>query len=398
MIFLHMKACSSFNISSLLFRFTLLVLPFFLSAITVHSKKRVDYTLLPKEIKSGPQGKFHVQGIAFDYSRNCIYMSFTTELLKLDFNGNLLASVKGITGHLGCLALHPKSRNLYASLEYKHDVIGSGIQKELGGVQNDKQSAFYVAIFDTEKMDRIGMDASEVMTTIYIKEAVDDYMAKVQQEDRVVEHRYGCSGIDGLAFAPKVGKKRGLYYLYVAYGIYSDEERSDNDYQVLLCFDVRKWKRISLPLQSNSLHKSGPIEPNAKFFVRTGNTTWGIQNLTYDSHNRALLAAVYAGHKKEWPNYTLFAIDMASTAKYQKLVGVTPLTMAEVLPLKPIGDYHEQTGIRGWNFPNGATGLCSLGKGYYYISHNAREKESLRESSAAVLYKWNGNEPFERVE
>lgn len=388
-----------FNFSSLSF-FRSTVFAVFLLAISLSlaARKKFDYTSLPREIFSGQQGRFHVQGIACDMKHRFIYMSFTTELLKFDFQGRLLGSVKGITGHLGCIAFNPDDGRIYASVEYKHDDIGAGIQKGLGGVENDRSTAFYVAIFDTDSITRCGMDAAEVMKTVYIKEAVDDYNAKVRQNGKTVEHRYGCSGIDGVAIAPKIGKKRGRNYLYVAYGVYADKERTDNDNQVLLCYDIKDWKTWEKPLHPQKLHHSGPERPEAKYFVRTGNTTWGVQNLAYDPHNRTLLAAVYAGSKSEWPNYSLFAIDITRKPIREELEGVEPQTEADVLTLKPMGLVHEQSGVRGWKFGWGSKGLCPLGKGYYYISHNARDKESKRESTTAVLYKWNGTDPFERVE
>ena len=49
-------------------------------------------------------------------------------------------------------------------------------------------------------------------------------------------HRYGCSGIDGTTFGPAFGQKDGKQYLYVAYGIYGDINREDNDKMMSLFF------------------------------------------------------------------------------------------------------------------------------------------------------------------
>ena len=43
-----------------------------------------------------------------------------------------------------------------------------------------------------------------------------------------------------MTIAPKHGKKGGKNYLYVAYGIYGDLGRNDNNHQVLLRYDIRK--------------------------------------------------------------------------------------------------------------------------------------------------------------
>ena len=64
-----------------------------------------DVISLPPTIFSGVRGPFHVQGIAVDLKQGYIYFSFTTELLKMDLQGNLIGSVKGLTGHLGCLTM-----------------------------------------------------------------------------------------------------------------------------------------------------------------------------------------------------------------------------------------------------------------------------------------------------
>ena len=68
-----------------------------------NGKMPVDVSKLPRQIYSGEQGPFHVQGIAVDLDRGYMYFSFTTTLLKTNMQGNLLGSVEGMTGHLGCM-------------------------------------------------------------------------------------------------------------------------------------------------------------------------------------------------------------------------------------------------------------------------------------------------------
>ena len=88
-----------------------------------------DVISLPPTIFSGVRGPFHVQGIAVDLKQGYIYFSFTTELLKMDLQGNLIGSVKGLTGHLGCLTMNPEDGRVYGSIEYKNDAIGREILK-----------------------------------------------------------------------------------------------------------------------------------------------------------------------------------------------------------------------------------------------------------------------------
>ena len=59
-----------------------------------------------------------------------------------------------------------------------------------------------MAIFDVDKIDRVGMDATSdgVMTAVYLKEVVDDFSAMVPNNGKAVQHRHGCSGIDGTTF------------------------------------------------------------------------------------------------------------------------------------------------------------------------------------------------------
>ena len=196
----------------------LLIVPLLLTACPSganRTKNGPDLRNLPREIRSGEQGPFHVQGIAVDLERGYIYFSFTTKLLKMDFEGNLIGSVDGMTGHLGCLTMNPADGRVYGSLEYKDDAIGKGIRRTLDAGQvapedEKDRTGFYVAIFDVDRITRPDMDAEKdrVMTTVYIKEAVDDYFATAENGGRTVEHRFGCSGIDGVTFAPGSERRR----------------------------------------------------------------------------------------------------------------------------------------------------------------------------------------------
>lgn len=346
---------------------------------------------LPPSIFSGLQGKHHVQGIAIDRANGAVYYSFTTRLVKTDLDGNLIGSVDGLTGHLGCLTFNKADGKIYGSLEYKNDEIGRGIA---GDNASKRNNAFYIAVFDGSKIDRPGMKPEDqgVMKTVYIGEAVRDFDATVKNGGHKIEHRYGCSGIDGVAFAPRPGEPDGDYILYVAYGIYSDTSRSDNNYQVLLTYDTSGWKRYEEVLSEANPHHIGPEKPFGKYFVYTGNTSWGIQNLCYDPTSETLFAAVYKGKKPEFPNYTLFEIDLSKKAVKERLKGFDDKTIGFTLSLKKSGLYDAKTGIYGWHFPKGSTGLCSLGDGLFYISHNSATPE---QSTTLHLYKWDGgNKPF----
>lgn len=360
-----------------------------------HAVETNDLQKQLPSIYSGLQGKFHVQGIAIDQTKGYMYFSFTTKLIKTDLQGNLIGSVEGLTGHLGCLTFNPEDGRIYGSLEYKNDAIGKGIA---GEDVSRKESAFYIAVFDTEKITRPQLNAEKdnIMTTVYLKEVVDDFYATDTNNGKVVKHRYGCSGIDGITFAPKVGEKKGETLLYVAYGIYSDNERTDNDYQVLLAYDTKDWRKYERTLSQEKPHKQGPSRPYDKYFVYTGNTTYGIQNLAYDPASGNVYAAVYKGKKKFYPNYSLFIINWSKPARKMQLKGFDRKEMQKTLALYPQGLYDKNSGIYGWNFPWGATGLCPLGNGYFYISHESDKPE---QSSTVHLYQWTGDPglPFKLI-
>ncbi len=358
---------------------------------------------LPRTIETGPQGKFHVQGIAVDTEKGYIYFSFTTKLIKMDLAGNLIGSVGGMVGHLGCITFNPDDGCVYGSLEYKNDDIGKGIRNQLaqegnnnGG--NGNTTGFYAAVFDTDRITRPDMDAEKdkVMTAVFIKEAYDDHTAVTENNGRTLKHRLGCSGIDGTTIAPGFGAEEKDKHIYLAYGVYDDTLRTDNDYQVLLAYNLDSLKHYARPLTQGSLHRSGPQKPAHKYFVRTGNTSYGVQNLAYDRASGNFYMAVYKGRKKDFPNYSLFVADGSANPQKEPLQGFNPEREGEVIPLLKAGKCSK--GIYGWDFNLGACGLCPLGDGYFYIAHNRKGKDG-QQSCTARLYKWTGNDdnPFEPV-
>ncbi|MGJ7032269.1 hypothetical protein [Niabella hirudinis] len=358
---------------------------------------------LPRNIYR-EEGAFHVQGAVVDVKRGVAYFSFTTSLVKTNLKGDVIGSVDGLIGHLGCLDVNPDDGRIYASLEYKNDNIGKGILKELGSgnrQNQDKESSFYIAIFDGDKITRPGMSAEKdpVVHTVYLKEVAEDYKATVMNRGKRVDHRYGCSGIDGIAFGPQFGQKRGKNFLNIAYGVYGDTTRTDNDYQVLLQYDAGNLRQYERPLSQSGFNKTGPAEPLNKYFLYTGNTSYGIQNLEYDAHTGYWLAAVYAGKKTQFPNYSLFAIDGSKSPAVQDLKGFDNGEKGRVLQLAAAGMFDEKSGIHGWFAPWGATGMHALGKGYFYISQNGIAKNK-KQYCNLRLYRWTGQtpDPFEEVQ
>lgn len=320
----------------------------------------------------------HVQGIAIDKKREYMYFSFTTLFVKADMNGNVVGSVRGLAGHLGCIAYNYDDGRVYGSLEYKRDSIGAGIRKYLCDREDlDNRDGFYVAAFDVEKIDKTDMDAEKdgVMTTVHLSEVLGDYEAD--------GHRFGCSGIDGLTFAPKPGETGGKKYLYVAYGIYGDVDRDDNDCQVILRYDTDDLRRYETPLCQSEIHRNGPDKYQSKYFVYTGNTTYGIQNLEYDENSGLMFAAVYRGSKAQFPNYPMFVIDMNKAAVSDE---------KEYLSLAEIGCKHEASGVYGIEFPYGSTGIISLGDGYFYFSEDFKCENGY--GTEVKLYRFDEKDGF----
>ncbi|MFT9090150.1 MAG: hypothetical protein ABF479_03960 [Gluconacetobacter sp.] len=346
---------------------------------------------LPLTQNGGTWSSGHVQGIAVDVKGGYIYYSFTNLLARYDFSGRLVGTLVGWDGHLGDLDFNPADGKVYGSLEYK-----------------DKR-AFYIAVIAVSRIDRVGIDAgkSGILGAVYLPEVAKDYSAgldrgpsgRVPEPDAFPAHRYGCSGIDGVAFGPEFGHEAGPRYLTVAYGIYGDTRRDDNDHQVLVQYDVTHWSRYNRPVADALSRHDGPAAVRGKYFVRTGNTRYGVQNLAYDPFLRRWFLGVYQGSKPAFPNYRLFAVDAAATPGLTDLVGVPGpggkgWEKGWVLPLASDGLVDDATGIRGWA-QKADVGFQPIGGGLYYLVRNSGEKG--RQTADLTLMRWTGEaaRPFE---
>ena len=315
-------------------------------------------------------GKLHVQGIALDKKEKCLYCSFTSAFFKTDLEGNIIGSVTGINGHLGAMTYDEKEKKVYASLEVKDDEIGRGISDVLGKVRHEKQSStFYVAEIDVCKVNRLEVPFEEAFTLHVIDEVAEDYLDTVTVNGMRLEHRYGCSGMDGIAIAPEFGspgvdsisatkiqsshakifktsRKRKAECIYLAYGIYGDTTRTDNDYNIMLCF---KKDDLKTPIH--------------KYFIKTGNTRYGVQNMAYDKASERLFLAVYKGQKSAYPNYSLFALDI-NQEPFTDIPEGVPYESNEVEQLRVTDASH---------FRHGSTGLYLFGDGRWYVSHKGKK-------------------------
>lgn len=369
------------------------LLPLWAAAIlaTVATAAPSPLARLPLRQNGGTWPTSHVQGIAVDLQGGYLYYSFTTLLVKYDLAGRLVGTIGGFTGHLGDLDFNPRDGRVYGSLEYKKD------------------QAFYIAVIDVGRIDRVGLDAqqSEIFRTVYLPEVTRDYAADLNGDGvfdgnvaETPDHRYGCSGIDGVSFGPEFGRTDGPRLLTVAYGIYAHPARTDNDHQVLLQYDIADWARYERPLSEAAPHRSGPAAVHGKYFVRTGNTTYGVQNLAYDGASQRWFLAVkpYTAPKPGFPHYRMFGIDARTQPVSGALVGVPApggkgTEQGRLLALAADGLKHDATGIRGWN-QEADEGLQPIGHGLFYVAKGSGPKG--KQTADLTLLRWTGNaaQPF----
>lgn len=338
---------------------------------------------LPKEILSGFWKEGHVQGIAVDQEKGHIYFSFTTILLKTDLEGKPLGSVRNLAGHLGCITFDADRRRVYGSLELKHDAIGKGIIDRTGWNPSEEDN-FYLVSFEVDKIDRMYMDAEAdgIMQAVWLREVVTEYAATDPVSGR--KHHYGCSGIDGTAYGPVFGTE-GPKKIMVAYGIYSEADRTDNDHNVILQYDPDIFEKYGRALNQSQPHHNGPEGAEARYFLYTGNTRWGVQNLEYDPASRLWLVCVYKGQKESYTNFPMFLIDGTAAPCRAPLTGRNG-EEGMTLPLSSLGE-EGLRGLRGCHFPLGSTGVASLGDGRFYFSDPVSNKEEKTFSSTVGLYR-----------
>ena len=140
-------------------------------------------------------------------------------------------------------------------------------------------------------------------------------------------------------------------------------------------------------------HGGEELRPVGRYFVFTGNTTYGVQNLEYDANTHAYYMAVYPGGKPEYGNFPLFAVDAGTPPLFTRLQGLE--RSGNLLALTPAAQTDAQ-GVSGWHFPWGSTGLFSAGDGSWYICHEGSDDQG--QYGNIHRYVWNGQTPFVPVE
>ena len=315
--------------------------------------------LFPFSLASGDWNVRHCQGIAVDKNKGYIYYSYTTLLVKCDMDGNIIGTVTGFTGHLGDIAFNEKDRKIYC------------------GYFSENAKGLYIVIFDADKITKTDMSCTDknLVRTVHVEEAWKDFRADANGNGKFdgagiysPDHRYGCTGIDAVEFGPSFLNPSKKNYLTVGYGITPNAERTDNNYQVLLQYDVTDWwKKYGQPYSKTENHRIGPEKCNGKFFVYTGSTTHGTQTIAYFKEMNIWLLNCYAGVKSEYENFTMFAVDGDVKPKIELIKGQPTPTVGYVLSLYQDGEYDKKNGIYGWHSRYGQKGMAYLSDGLFYV-------------------------------
>ena len=346
--------------------------------IEVENFAIIDY--FPLSLATGGSWDIkHCQGIAIDKENGYVYYSFTNTFVKCDFEGNTVGSITGIKGHLGDICFNEKDGKVYASLN------------------PEGKKALYLAIIDVDNLNKMNVDAvkGNLIRTVHLTHVWKDFKAKVKNNGKTYNRRYGVSGTDAMCFGPSFQTGKG-YYLTISCGTTPQTERTDNDYQVLIQYDVTGWwNKYGQPLQYDKVHHIGPDEIHGKFFVYTGNTYYGVQTMTYFHELNLWFLNVYTTRKDNFPKYKLFIVDGDIAPEKKTLKGQAKKDIQNVLTLYQDGIFDKNTGIYGWNSAEGSRGMEYLMGGLFYIIHPYKTWYG-KQTAVAYLYVWDPSksDPF----
>jgi hypothetical protein len=155
------------------------------------------------------------------------------------------------------------------------------------------------------------------------------------------------------------------------------------------------FEKFGKPLNQESPHHSGPESFEKRYFLYTGNTTYGIQNIEYDAASRNWFIAVYPGKKESFTNFRMFICDGAVVPIKTELAGRNG-EIGLTLTLKNIGIKSDKNDIYGSHFLLGETGIASIGDGYFYISkpYERRDDSGHYFGSLVSLYEFDKTDPM----
>ena len=341
------------------------------TVVEVENFTIIDY--FPLSLASGGSWDIkHCQGMTIDKLGGYAYYSYTNTFVKCDLEGNAVGTITGIEGHLGDICYNERDGKVYASLN------------------PEGKKALYVAIIDVENLNEKGVDAVKggLIRTVHLTQVWEDFSAKVKNQGKTYSRRYGVSGTDAMCFGPSFETGKG-YYLTISCGTTPQTERTDNDYQVLVQYDVSGWwDKYGQPLSYDKVHHTGPEEMHGKFFVYTGNTYYGVQTMTYFEELNLWFLNVYTTRKEDFPKYNLFIVNGDVKPKEKALKGQDKKDVQKVLTLYKDGSYDEKTKIYGWFISQGSKGMEYLTSGLFYIIHPYKTWYG-KQTGVAYLYIWD---------
>ena len=242
---------------------------------------RIDDILTTVCAGTPPAG--HQQGIAVDNSLTYLYASFTTQLVKVDLTtGEIVGSVSGWSGHLGDIAYY--DGRIYGSMFWERDGLNE----------------CYIAVFDCDQIAGEMTNYGDVIQTMKLFDVKTEALG-----DENVEHYYGINGIDGVAFGTIPGDTSGEIVMMVSCGQnLNEEDHPDRDYQIMLQYNTNEFleldgkgntqlkEGVSDTPADNNCHEKG-LHLSDKYFVYTGNTQYGVQNLEYDTYSGNYIMTIY---------------------------------------------------------------------------------------------------------
>jgi hypothetical protein len=201
-----------------------LILPLLLASANVAPVQLANsatISSLPRTQNGGTWDSGHVQGVAVDVRGGYIYYSFTNLLAKYDFSGKLIGTLVGWTGHLGDLDFNPADGKVYGSLgvQGRQGLLHRRDRREQADRSASRRARARSSAPSTcPKWSRTTADING--------DGVFDGERQVRRRSRASpDHRYGCSGMDGVSFGPAFGRTDGKRYLTVAYGVYGNTKR-----------------------------------------------------------------------------------------------------------------------------------------------------------------------------
>ena len=351
--------------------------------VTTKDEESFDFKIidiLPLSLSSGSWDVRHCQGMAIDTHKGYVYYSYTNTFVKCDLEGNVMGTITGIQGHLGDICFNENDGKVYCSYN------PSG------------KKALYTAIVDVDNLNEIGLKALEcgLIRTVHLKEVYKDFSAKVQVGEKVFSRKYGVSGTDGVCFGPSFSTGKGNYFT-VACGLTPQTNRSDNNYQILIQYNVKNWwDHYSRPLSFTEFHHNGPDKHNGKFFIYTGNTNYGVQTMTYFRELNVWMLNVYPTTKSTFKKYNMYIVDGDVKPRKEILKGQpTQDDEQYVLSLYQDGEFDKKTGIYGWYASLGNKGMTYISDGLFYIIHPFVTWYG-KQTAVAYLYVWepDDSDPF----